>query len=78
MTHLVQVPGACRGLDDEELAEKWRGPYIKDGSKLKDAWGNDLVYESPGQYNENTYDLSSTGPNGQEGDDDDITNWEKT
>lgn len=83
--HMGRYPTTDEGLaalveqpDDEELAEKWRGPYIKDGSKLKDAWGNDLVYESPGQYNENTYDLSSTGPNGQEGDDDDITNWEKT
>jgi hypothetical protein len=32
----------------------------------------------PGEVNENGYDLSSAGPNGQEGDDDDITNWEKT
>ena len=67
---LLQVP------DDEELAEKWGGPYVKKAPK--DAWGHDLNYESPGQYNETSYDLSSPGPNGQEGDDDDITNWEKT
>ena len=69
---LVEAP------DDDELAEKWRGPYVKDGAKLKDTWGNDLIYESPGEINEDSYDLSSAGPNEQEGDEDDITNWEKT
>lgn len=68
---LVQQP------DDEELAEKWRGPYL-DESGLKDAWGRELQYESPGSNNEGTFDLSSAGPNGQFGDEDDITNWEKT
>ncbi len=68
---LVQAP------DSEELQAKWRGPYIKDGAKLKDAWGHDLIYQSPGQYNQNSYDLSSPGPNGTEGDEDDITNWKQ-
>jgi general secretion pathway protein G len=83
--HMGQYPTTDEGLaalverpDDDELAEKWAGPYVKDGSKIKDAWGHDLIYESPGQYNENSYDLSSPGPDGQEGTDDDITNWEKT
>ncbi len=83
--HMGHFPTSDEGLaalveapDDDELAEKWRGPYVEDGSKLKDAWGNEFIYESPGQYNEDRYDLSSPGPNGQEGDDDDITNWEKT
>lgn len=64
--------------DDEEAAAKWRGPYVKEGTKLKDAWGNDFIYQAPGQYNEETYDLSSPGADQQEGTDDDITNWEKT
>jgi len=83
--HMGRYPESDEGLaalveppEDEELAEKWRGPYVKDGSKIKDAWGNDLIYESPGQYNEDGYDLSSPGPDGQEDTDDDITNWEKT
>jgi general secretion pathway protein G len=54
---------------------KWRGPYLKRAAVPKDAWGNELVYESPGQYNEATYDLSSAGPDGMAGTDDDITNW---
>ncbi len=63
--------------DDEELAKRWLEPFIKEGSELKDAWGSDLIYSSPGEYRENSYDLSSPGPNMIEGDDDDITNWEQ-
>jgi general secretion pathway protein G len=81
--HCGRFPTTDEGLaallqkpDDEELAERWGGPYIQKAPK--DAWGHDLIYECPGQYNEDSYDLSSAGPNGQEGDDDDITNWEKT
>ena len=64
--------------EDEEDLEKWRGPYIKPGMKLTDSWGNELIYVSPGEYNEDTYDLSSPGANGIEGDDDDIVNWQQT
>ncbi len=83
--HMGHYPTTDEGLaalvetpDDDDLAEKWRGPYLKEGAKLQDAWDQEFIYESPGQYNENSYDLSSPGPNMQEGDDDDITNWEKT
>ena len=67
---LLEVP------DDEEIEERWGGPYLRKAPK--DAWGNDLIYESPGQYNEESYDLSSTGPDGEEDTEDDIGNWEKT
>jgi len=80
--HMGRYPESLEDLvnkpEDEEEAEKWAGPYIKDLSKLKDAWGHELRYEYPGTYNEDSYDLSSAGPNGQFGDDDDITNWEKS
>ena len=83
--HMDHYPTTDEGLaalmempEDDELAEKWRGPYLKEGAKLQDAWGNEFIYESPGNVNERSYDLSSPGPNGQEDDDDDITNWEKT
>lgn len=52
-----------------------RGPYIKNEADLKDAWKHDYNYESPGQYNEEGFDLSSPGRDGVEGTDDDITNW---
>jgi general secretion pathway protein G len=46
---------------------------------LKDPWGNPFEYRSPGQFNEDSYDLWSRGPdgvddNGRSGSDD-IKNW---
>ena len=52
----------------------WRGPYLKRGVP-KDAWGKPYVYRQPGRHNTTSYDLYSFGPNMQEGDADDITNW---
>ena len=82
--HTGRYPTTDEGLivlleqpDDEEIAEKWSGPYVKSASSLKDAWDNELIYSAPGEFNESSYDLSSPGPNEIEGDDDDITNWEK-
>lgn len=64
--------------DDEEIANKWSGPYIESADKLKDPWGSEYVYEYPGQYNEQAYDLSSPGPDKEAGTDDDIVNWKRT
>lgn len=71
LSELTQKP------DDEEEAAKWKGPYIKDPKDLKDAWQREIKYESPGKVKEDSYDLWSMGPNGQDGDDDDITNYTK-
>ncbi len=57
-------------------ARNWRGPYLKKGIP-KDPWGNAYVYRFPGTQNPTLYDLSSPGPDGQEGTDDDITNWKR-
>jgi len=62
--------------DDEELEERWAGPYVTH-EKLKDPWTHDLLYQYPGEFNEEGFDVSSAGPDGQEGNDDDIGNWEK-
>ena len=60
----------------EENSQKWRGPYLEGRpEELKDPWENEFVYESPGKYNEKGYDLSSKGPDGEEGTEDDIKNW---
>jgi len=61
--------------DDEELAEKWAGPYIKKAEDLRDPWGHELIYECPGEVNADSYDLSSEGRTDDQ--DDDITNWEE-
>jgi len=79
--HIGKFPEELKELyekpDDEEEAEKWRGPYIDNPEKLKDPWGNELQYKCPGDVNEEGYDLWSTGPDGEDGTDDDLTNWKK-
>lgn len=56
-------------------ATSWKGPYLKEIPK--DPWGNDYTYESPGRYNQTSYDLASPGPDAKSGSEDDITNWAK-
>jgi len=56
----------------------WRGPYMKNESEVpNDPWGNPYIYECPGRNNPNGYDLSSTGADGQQGTEDDVTNWQQ-
>jgi general secretion pathway protein G len=42
-----------------------------------DPWGNAYIYECPGRHNPNSFDLSSAGPDGVPGNDDDICNWDR-
>jgi len=53
----------------------WKGPYLK-GQIPNDPWGQPYLYECPGRQNPSSYDISSIGPDGREGTEDDITNWE--
>lgn len=55
-------------------AENWRGPYIK--KKPADPWGRPYLYKFPGEHNSDTYDLYSSGKDGQAGTEDDVKNWE--
>jgi general secretion pathway protein G len=68
---LYEIPSS---LDEED--KKWKGKYL-DGEpeELKDPWGNEYNYKSPGDVHEDAYDLWSNGPDGKEGTDDDIKNW---
>ncbi len=52
--------------DDEEEGKKWNGPCIKDAADLKDPWGREYQYKSPGDVNTESYDLWSTGPKGDD------------
>ncbi len=63
--------------DDQDLAKKWHGPYL--GKAVpKDPWDKDYVYKCPGEHHTDGFDLYSLGPDGQEGTEDDIKNWEDT
>ena len=64
-------------IDKPNDANNWRGPYLDDkGGIPADPWGNPYIYEFPGRRG-SSYDLSSAGPDGKPGSDDDITNWSK-
>ena len=56
------------------VPQNWKGPYLKKGIP-KDPWGKQYNYKYPGSHGTD-YDLFSAGPDGIEGNDDDIANWE--
>ena len=66
-----------RGGSDEE---RWKGSYLEGAfEELLDPWGNPFEYRSPGEVNEDGFDLWSRGPDleddgGKEGSDD-VKNW---
>ena len=66
-------------LQDEDLIEKWGGPYLgkegTDDEDLQDAWGHEFRYNCPGEHNTKSFDLYSDGPDGEEGTEDDVKNW---
>lgn len=78
--HMNKYPSSLKDLTDEpsdkSAADKWAGPYLQSSMK-EDPWGNEYQYVSPGKKNPKSYDLSSSGPDGQSGTDDDIGNWDK-
>jgi len=55
-----------------EKSSKWSGPYLR--KQPVDPWGNPYKYNAESKHGLD-YDLSSTGPDGIEGTDDDIANW---
>ncbi len=64
-------------FENEQHATRWQGPYLKPGTKLLDAWGNQVVYEvqdrtTTGETNALPYRLLSVGPDGQPDTDDDV------
>jgi general secretion pathway protein G len=73
-------PKGKNGLQDlvqqPRDARNWKGPYMKDQIPL-DPWQHPYIYEYPGKHNPSSYDLTSMGPDGRVGGDDDISNWQQ-
>jgi len=75
-----QYPATSQGLNvlvknDNSIAG-WNGPYFKKAQTPVDPWGNDYLYQAPGEHG--SFDLMSQGADNQpggEGDDKDIINW---
>ena len=55
-------------------AINWNGPYLE--SEPIDNWGRPYKYKSPGTHRPQSYDLYSSGRDGQDGTEDDVTNWD--
>jgi general secretion pathway protein G len=84
-THIGSYPSTEEGLQaliapPAGKAAKWRGPYLKDNSLIRDSWDGPYKYVRPGTHNPRGYDLWSFGPNGRDenGGGDDVPNWPKT
>jgi general secretion pathway protein G len=80
--NVKQLPKSLEDLvkkpSDSALAEKWgTKPYLNKSTIPKDPWGNEYKYTADGKHNEGSFDVWSMGPDGQDGSDDDIGNWEK-
>jgi general secretion pathway protein G len=56
-------------------ARNWHGPYLE-GAIPKDPWHNDYLYECPGKHTPESYDITSLGPDGTLGTEDDIGSWQ--
>jgi len=59
---------------DTDEAQKWGSPYME--KVTEDNWGNSYEYLPEGEKNPDKYDLWSNGPDGEDGTEDDIGNWE--
>jgi general secretion pathway protein G len=60
----------------EPIPRKWSGPYLKKAPT--DPWDNPYQYRRPSSHQGLDFDLYSFGPDGQDGGNDDITNWDLT
>ncbi len=75
-----RYPSSSEGLqalvEAPPSVENWHGPYLKKSKVPKDPWGNDYMYQYPGEHG--PYDLYSYGADnaeGGEGDNRDIVSW---
>jgi general secretion pathway protein G len=71
-----RFPTSVEGLDalvrNPGNIEAWQKPYLSK-EVPKDPWGKPYLYRCPGQHSD--FDLLSVGPDGIEGNEDDIVSW---
>ncbi|NOX55565.1 MAG: prepilin-type N-terminal cleavage/methylation domain-containing protein [Planctomycetes bacterium] len=73
---LGAAPGTSSTGASSSAASKWDGPYLRKNEIPLDPWGNPYQYEYPPTHGTGDQpDIWSLGPDGQDGTDDDITNW---
>ena len=73
-------PTSLQGLiekpSDIAVPEKWNGPYLEKTTIPLDPWNHEYNYETYESGDGMKFRISSAGPNGQPGDDDDISTTE--
>jgi len=72
-----QYPKRLEALVEDPGLEKWDGPYLDPPKIPKDPWGEEYVYEYPGQHGK--FDIKSFGADrapGGEDEAEDIVSWE--
>jgi general secretion pathway protein G len=79
--HMGDYPSTAEGLEalvtaPAGKADKWQGPYIKDGKVPVDPWNEPYGYRYPGTKNKSGYDVFSKGKDKTADTPDDIGNWE--
>jgi len=77
--HMNHYPSSLEDLvrppSDAAGTSKWGGPYLQK-EVPPDPWGNAYRYLTPGKHFPDTFDVWSLGPDGVDGSEDDIGNWE--
>jgi general secretion pathway protein G len=68
--YMIETPSCPKSMD-----ELLSGKYI-DKDKMKDAWGGNITLKCPGTNDTEGADVSSPGPDKQDGTADDIKSWE--
>ena len=73
-----RFPTSAEGLEalvrNPTGADIWNGPYLKKNTIPTDPWDKSYVYKYPGDHGD--FDICSMGPDGTEGTNDDICNWQ--
>ena len=72
-----RYPKRLESLVEDPGLEKWSGPYLDPPKIPEDPWGEDYIYEYPGQHGK--FDIKSLGADRAPGGEDgaaDIVSWE--
>lgn len=67
---LIEPPAKGEG------ESRWDGPYVDADAIPADPWGHPYQYEYPPSHGKRNFpDIWSWGPDGEDGTEDDVTNW---
>jgi general secretion pathway protein G len=75
--HNDRYPTTDEGVDillAPSTSKDWKEPFLD--RKPIDPWGRKYQYRYPGTRNTAGFDLWSMGPDGKDGTDDDVSNWQ--